>query len=137
MPLTAKGEKIKSAMEREYGPGKGERVFYASKNAGTISGVDAQVVSSGWDPTACRSDPPLWPCGDDDKCDAVMKRLDALSSRCDGVLKTFMKEEAKEPEHQASGSAQKLAAKADAILAPSALPEPTGPTSFRITKPGL
>jgi hypothetical protein len=42
MPLTEKGEKIKSAMEQQYGPEKGERVFYASKNAGTISGVDAR-----------------------------------------------------------------------------------------------
>jgi hypothetical protein len=40
MPLTAKGEKIKSAMVAEYGAEKGEQVFYASKNAGKISGVD-------------------------------------------------------------------------------------------------
>lgn len=41
MPLTEKGEKIERSMEQEYGPKKGESVFYASKNAGTISGVDA------------------------------------------------------------------------------------------------
>lgn len=41
MPLTAKGEKIERAMEKQYGEKKGEQVFYASKNAGTISGVDA------------------------------------------------------------------------------------------------
>jgi len=40
MPLTAKGEEIKSAMITEYGEKKGEQVFYASKNAGKISGVD-------------------------------------------------------------------------------------------------
>ena len=40
MPLTEKGEKIKSAMEKQYGAEKGERVFYASKNKGTIAGVD-------------------------------------------------------------------------------------------------
>jgi hypothetical protein len=40
MPLTAKGEKIKSAMAQEYGAKNGEAVFYASKNAGKISGVD-------------------------------------------------------------------------------------------------
>ena len=40
MPLTAKGETIKSAMIAEYGEKKGESVFYASKNAGKISGVD-------------------------------------------------------------------------------------------------
>lgn len=39
MPLTAKGKKIKRAMEQEYGKGKGERVFYASQNAGTIKGT--------------------------------------------------------------------------------------------------
>jgi hypothetical protein len=41
MPLTAKGEEIKSAMEKTYGKEKAERVLYASKNAGTISGIDA------------------------------------------------------------------------------------------------
>lgn len=40
MPLTGKGEKIKGAMEEKYGSEKGERVFYASKNKGTITGVD-------------------------------------------------------------------------------------------------
>jgi len=45
MPLTAKGSTIKSAMEREYGANS-ERVFYASKNAGTITGVDAMSPGS-------------------------------------------------------------------------------------------
>jgi hypothetical protein len=40
MPLTEKGEKIKKAMIKEYGEKKGEQVFYASKNKGTIKGVD-------------------------------------------------------------------------------------------------
>lgn len=40
MPLTKKGQKIKSAMEKQYGAEKGEDVFYASKNKGTITGVD-------------------------------------------------------------------------------------------------
>lgn len=40
MPLTAKGEEIKSEMEKEYGSKKGEQVFYASANKGTIKGVD-------------------------------------------------------------------------------------------------
>lgn len=39
-PLTPKGNEIKSAMTKEYGEKKGEKVFYASKNKGTISGVD-------------------------------------------------------------------------------------------------
>lgn len=40
MPLTAKGKKIKGAMKKEYGAKKGEQVFYASRNKGTIKGVD-------------------------------------------------------------------------------------------------
>jgi hypothetical protein len=40
MPLTKKGKKIKAAMAAQYGEKKGEQVFYASKNKGTISGVD-------------------------------------------------------------------------------------------------
>ena len=40
MPLTEKGEKIKGSMQDRYGSEKGERVFYASRNKGTITGVD-------------------------------------------------------------------------------------------------
>lgn len=39
MPLTKKGKKIKRAMEEEYGGKKGEAVFYASQNKGTIKGT--------------------------------------------------------------------------------------------------
>jgi 8-oxo-dGTP pyrophosphatase MutT (NUDIX family) len=39
-PLTEKGSKIMKSMKSQYGPEKGERVFYASRNKGTISGVD-------------------------------------------------------------------------------------------------
>ena len=39
MPLTKKGKKIKSAMTKEYGKKKGEKVFYASENAGKFKGV--------------------------------------------------------------------------------------------------
>jgi hypothetical protein len=42
MPLTAKGSKIMSAMKRQYGAKKGESVFYASRNKGTIKGVDPE-----------------------------------------------------------------------------------------------
>lgn len=42
MPLTPKGRKIKAAMKKEYGAKKGERVFYASRNKGTITGVDPE-----------------------------------------------------------------------------------------------
>jgi hypothetical protein len=40
MPLTEKGQKIKRQMVSQYGPEKGEEVFYASKNKGKITGVD-------------------------------------------------------------------------------------------------
>lgn len=39
MPLTKKGKKIKKAMKKTYGKKKGERVFYASQNKGTIKGT--------------------------------------------------------------------------------------------------
>ena len=40
MPLTKKGQKIKREMKEEYGPKKGEQVFHASANKGTIKGVE-------------------------------------------------------------------------------------------------
>lgn len=39
MPVTKKGAKIKAAMKKEYGSKKGEQIFYASANKGTIKGV--------------------------------------------------------------------------------------------------
>ena len=39
MPLTSKGRKIKKAMQKQYGKKKGEEVFYASQNKGTIKGT--------------------------------------------------------------------------------------------------
>lgn len=42
-PLTEKGEKIMSNMKEQYGEKKGEQVFYASKNKGTIEGVDSKT----------------------------------------------------------------------------------------------
>ena len=44
MPLTSKGREIFENMAKEYGEKKGESVFYASRNKGTICGVDAQSV---------------------------------------------------------------------------------------------
>jgi hypothetical protein len=43
MPLTSKGNKIMGNMEKEYGSKEAKKVFYASKNAGKISGVDAAL----------------------------------------------------------------------------------------------
>jgi hypothetical protein len=46
MPLTKKGSKIMSAMKSEYGAEKGKKVFYASRNKGTIHGVDKRREST-------------------------------------------------------------------------------------------
>lgn len=46
MPLTSKGRKILAAMKEKYGEKRGEEVFYASKNAGTIEGVDVGWTSA-------------------------------------------------------------------------------------------
>lgn len=40
MPLTKKGKKVMSSMKEQYGEKKGKQVFYASKNAGKITGVE-------------------------------------------------------------------------------------------------
>lgn len=41
MPLTKKGKKVMDAMEDTYGSKKkAEEVFYASRNAGKLKGVD-------------------------------------------------------------------------------------------------
>lgn len=39
MPLSLKGLKIRSAMRKEYGKRKGDRIFYASENKGRIKGL--------------------------------------------------------------------------------------------------
>lgn len=41
-PLNEKGKEILAAMIKEYGEEKGKEVFYASKNKGTITGVDTK-----------------------------------------------------------------------------------------------
>jgi hypothetical protein len=63
MPLTSKGEEIKEKMEHEYGSKKGEEVFYASKNKGTISGVDGVGMECADQPgiSPYYGDPPLDP----------------------------------------------------------------------------
>ena len=40
MPLTKKGKEIMKSMKEQYGNKKGESIFYASKNKGTIKGVE-------------------------------------------------------------------------------------------------
>jgi hypothetical protein len=45
MPLTKKGTKIMANMVARYGKEKGKEVFYASRNKGTIRGVDKRKAS--------------------------------------------------------------------------------------------
>lgn len=40
MPLTKKGQKILRSMKKQYGKKRGEQVFYASRNAGRIHGIE-------------------------------------------------------------------------------------------------
>ena len=40
MPLTDKGKKIIKSMKKQYGKKKGEKIFYASANKGTITGIE-------------------------------------------------------------------------------------------------
>ena len=42
MPLNEKGQKILKSMKEQYGSEKGKRVFYASKNKGSIEGVEKE-----------------------------------------------------------------------------------------------
>src|SRR5262245_24481732 len=57
MPLTPKGQKIMANMQRQYGAEKGERVFYASRNKGIISGVDPGHAFGGGVPFGGRNVP--------------------------------------------------------------------------------
>jgi hypothetical protein len=43
MPLTQKGKDIMQSMKRTYGGKKGEQVFYATANAGKITGVEEKA----------------------------------------------------------------------------------------------
>lgn len=52
MPLTSKGSEIMGSMKEQYGEKKGEQVFYASKQKGTISGVDQTADATDVAPTA-------------------------------------------------------------------------------------
>lgn len=47
MPLTDKGQEIMASMKKHYGDKKGTSVFYASRNKGTITGVDPESSGRG------------------------------------------------------------------------------------------
>lgn len=64
MPMTKKGKKIMAAMVKEYGPEKGKRVFYASRNKGTIKGVERKKLHNPHEPygdNAAKSSSPATP----------------------------------------------------------------------------
>lgn len=67
MPLSHKGETIKSALQQEYGKAAGERILYAGKNAGTFTGIDALVDAVG----------------------ALTDSVAALASRADAIERRF------------------------------------------------
>ncbi len=46
MPLNEKGKKIMRSMRKQYGKKRGETIFYASKNKGTIKGVEKEKTRS-------------------------------------------------------------------------------------------
>ena len=46
MPLNEKGRKIMKSMKKQYGSKRGETVFYAAKNKGTIKGVEKKKTRS-------------------------------------------------------------------------------------------
>ena len=46
MALNEKGKKIMKSMKKQYGEKRGKTVFYASKNKGTIKGVEKKKKRS-------------------------------------------------------------------------------------------
>ena len=78
MPLTEKGEKILASMKSQYGPEKGEQVFYASKNAGKITGVDRADDNQHMGFTSGLAEPVKKLT---DGCDALSARIDAFEHR--------------------------------------------------------
>lgn len=79
MPLTAKGTELKSALTKEYGEEKGERVLYAGKNKGTFTGIDTAEIDA-----ACRVL--------EDEIEGLNRRVDAY---CDART-----DAQREPEHK-------------------------------------
>ena len=79
MPLTAKGEEILKSMQKQYGEKKGQSVFYASKNAGKISGVDSAKA----DETAGEQ------ASEDARMGLIEGRLQVLEQACDAAERRF------------------------------------------------
>lgn len=54
MPLTDKGRKVLAEMQKQYGEKKGENVFYASINKGTVKGAEMPGAGKGKEAKAPR-----------------------------------------------------------------------------------
>lgn len=87
MPLSEKGEKIKSAMEKQYGEEKGESVFYASKNKGTITGVDAVPCSPAMREKANKM------------LDSIIADFDTIKTSLDSIMKSRYGDAFEEAKH--------------------------------------
>lgn len=76
MPLSSKGEKILSALTKEYGKEKAERVLYAGENKGTFTGIhDDQAIT---DTMAAVADAMSAAC---DAIEGLHRRIDAYTAR--------------------------------------------------------
>jgi hypothetical protein len=112
MPLTDKGDKIMGAMKEQYGDKKGTSVFYASKNKGTIAGVDKDDPPP---PAGTQADiivsPPRAPVqeNDDDCADALdrfdeaVQKTEALAKRLDEAGKQAVTHEPGAPGEKGKG----------------------------------
>ena len=85
MPLTKKGSKIMSSMKKTYGSAKkAKSVFYASKNAGKIKGVDATKSKDKNPRQGKKVNPVLSAAG---KKSGLMRRKAALTNKMVGIMK--------------------------------------------------
>jgi hypothetical protein len=114
MPLTEKGSKIKAAMTKQYGAEKGEQVFYASKNAGKISGVDNMSDNFGGSSTSSianamgtsgSSQSPIMDqedLTDDEENTGLVLDADLTPERRDEIVGDIPKEKASEPKSKSN-----------------------------------
>ncbi len=80
MPLTAKGEKILSNLEKEYGTDHGKQVLYAGKNKGTFTGIDSNK-----EPEVRTGEKEPAPRLDSDKVYRLMDGVSQLAARFDAM----------------------------------------------------
>jgi hypothetical protein len=86
VPLTEKGKEVLASMRKSYGPGSGERVFYAMKNKGTLTGVDSDVAGTPEDQVPIPADYGTKLDAAVDAADKLMVRLGCYSDRNDGQM---------------------------------------------------